>query len=129
MAPYDSRTFRHPQNSKFGGGDNAPYRQRPQLQVRELPGRGLGGKVRLSSCQTYRQLVPHIRGPHLLVPNNTGDGFCLVLQVVQSLGKGTEMWMGTSCLSLFHAPHTLGTPPSPCYLLQCVPFGAALSKR
>lgn len=43
--------------------------------------------------------------------------------------NGTEMWMGTSCLSLSHA-HPLRTPPqdtpSPCYLLQCIPLGASL---
>lgn len=63
--------------------------------------------------QTYRQLVLHLGGPHLLVPDNAGDGFRLALQVLQSLENRTEMWMGTSCLSLFHVPHTLGTPPLP----------------
>jgi hypothetical protein len=46
--------------------------------------------VRLSPacpCPTYRQLVLYIGGPHLLVPDNAGDGFHLALQVLQSLGN------------------------------------------
>lgn len=64
-------------------------------------------------CETYRQLVLHIGCPHLLVPDNAGDGFRLALQVLQSLRNRRERWTGTSCFFLFHVPHTLGTPPLP----------------
>lgn len=39
---------------------------------------------------TYRRLVPHIRGPDLLVPHHAWDGLRLALQLLQGLGRGQE---------------------------------------
>lgn len=66
----------------------------PQLHAYVLPERQTPGSGRgraLPTHWTYRHLVLHIRGPYLLVPHHTRDGFCPALQVLQSLGRGQDV--------------------------------------